>query len=204
MNLKDTLSAIKKTPRFIPSAFLLGLLYFFKNPFRLSKRYWIEKKASEVDVYGETPLATLEKIAARAHISPEDTFYDLGMGRGKGCFYMKALTGCKVVGIEVIPEFVKKAEQVKQILNLKEIWFSLKDLEAADLSRGSVFYLYGNFLSDALLLDLGKKLAALPKGTKVVSVSFPITDYASGYELTDHFVGTFPWGSTDIYLCKKT
>lgn len=204
MNVKDTVLASKRTPAFIPASLLLGLFYFFRNPFRLSKRYWIEKKASDVDVYGETPLATFEKIAARAHISPEDTFYDLGMGRGKGCFFMKAHTGCKVVGIEVIPAFVKTAERIKQFLNLKEIWFSLKDLEAADLSRGTVFYLYGNFLTDPQLFDLGKKLDALPKGVKVVSVSFPITDYAAGYELIDQFVGDFPWGSTDIYICKKT
>ncbi|MCB1113313.1 MAG: hypothetical protein KDK62_00975 [Chlamydiia bacterium] len=200
--LKDNFTIFKRYPGFTPQSFFLSLLYFFKNPFRVSKSFWVEKGADEVDVYGETPLVTLDKIAARAALSKEDTFFDLGMGRGKGALFIKHKVGCKVVGLEIIPNFVKKAERVKRFFGLKDIWFLLKDLTVADLSRGTVFYLYGNFLSDETLLELGKKLDELPKGTKVISVSFPISDYTHNFKVQESFEGEFPWGKTDIFISK--
>lgn len=201
--LKDSFTAFWRYPGFILQSLYLSALYFLKNPFRVSKHFWQEKGAEEVDVYGETPLFTLDKIRARAALSKEDTFFDLGMGRGRGCLFLKQIVGCKVVGLEIIPEFVKKADQVKNLFRLNDIWFSLKDLEAADLSRGTVFYIYGNFLSDETLKKIGEKLDALPKGVKVISVSFPMSDYTRKFELSDTFQGEFPWGTTDIYLSKN-
>src|SRR4051812_11578682 len=62
----------------------LKLLYFFHNPFSISKRFLQERGEKEVYAYGETPLTSWEIIARESGITAEDTVYELGSGRGRG------------------------------------------------------------------------------------------------------------------------
>lgn len=175
--------------------------YLCHSPFQISKKFCQKRKDTEIYVYGETPLTLIHEMIRQAEVSSRDTFIDLGAGRGRICFWVNGVIGCPVIGIEEIPEFVAIAKQIAQRQTGLE--FRCEEMTKSDLEEGSVFYLYGNFLSEAKLKKLAKKLDRLKKGTKVISISFPFNDYSKKYALSKSFQVRFPWGVTEAYLCLK-
>ena len=99
----------------------LLLTYLFDNPFKISKRFLTKKGEKDVYAYGETPLTTLDYIAKECRLSSKDVVFELGCGRGRTCFWLNQFIGCKVVGIEIIPEFVERAERITRKLNVKNV-----------------------------------------------------------------------------------
>lgn len=182
-------------PRFRRLDLKLLSKYLFKSPFTISKHYCQMKGSREIYVYGETPLTTLAGIFQRAGVSKADTVFDLGCGRARSCLWLNGVIGCKAVGIEIIPEFVEKAPK-----NISGLEFRCEDMATADFTGGTLFYLYGNFLSDETLFVVAKKLEKLPYGTKVISISFPMTDYSSAFTIIDTFEASFPWGRAEVYI----
>jgi len=171
--------------------------YLFKNPFRMSKHFLVKKGEEEVYAYGETPLTTLEMIAKECAITPDDTVFELGSGRGRNCFWLHHFIGCKVVGIEWVPSFVRHANSVQ-----KEISFRHEDMFESDLSGATVIYLYGTSLSDDKIKKLSQKLSSLPPGTRIITVSYPLSDYCpeGPFEVMRLFPAKFTWGKADVYL----
>lgn len=106
----------------------LLLKYLFKSPFAISKEFMVRKGEKDIYVYGETPLTTLDFIADQCDFSSADTVFELGSGRGRGCFWLNCFLNCKVVGIEYIPEFVQRAKKVKQRFDVKEVEFRQEDI----------------------------------------------------------------------------
>lgn len=190
---------------FLKADIALRLMYFFHNPFSISKRFLMNKGEENIYAYGETPLTTLEKIAREAGIESKDCVYELGAGRGKGCFWLNTIIGCSVVGIEYIPEFVERANRIKNRLRLSRIEFCLDDILKADLTGATVCYLYGTCLEDTAIKRLIRKFSMLPEGTKIITVSYPLSDYLdntdhSSFELVKHFTAPYTWGEADIYV----
>lgn len=179
--------------------------YLGKNPFKISKEFLTARGEKDIFAYGETPLSTMEKISKRAQITSKDTVYELGSGRGRTCFWLNSFLGCKVVGIEYIPEFVEKANAIVENLNLKGIEFKQEDMLEADLSEATVIYLYGTCLDEASIQKFVKKVEKLKSGTKIITVSYPLTDYASApfLEVMRAFPAQFTWGETDVYIHYK-
>src|SRR5438046_2879338 len=88
-NVKDFLSTVWSYYRNINFAKLdLSLLcsYFWKSPYSINRKLGLE-------LYGETPLATMEKIANVAHITAQDVVYELGCGRGRCAFWLSYFRG---------------------------------------------------------------------------------------------------------------
>lgn len=187
---------------FLKADLSLRLMYLFHNPYTISKRFLKNKGEKEIYAYGETPLSTMEKIAAEAHISSEDVVYELGCGRGRTCFWLNSFLKCRVVGVEYVPEFVERANKIKHKLGFNNIEFRLGDMVDANFEGASVIYLYGTCLEDELIRRLNKHFAALPAGTKIVSVSYPLNDFADKpfCEVMKRFKAKFGWGETDVYL----
>jgi len=160
--------------------------YFWKSPYRIAREYSGEP-------YGETPLTTMDTIAKEANISSADIVYELGCGRGRSCFWLAAFIGCRVVGIEYVPEFVAKAKKIKAplVMFLRENYFE------SDLEPATLIYLYGTLLSDADIRQACKKFRTLKKGTKIITISYPLSD---GFTLLKQFQVQFPWGKTTAYL----
>lgn len=183
----------------------LLLLYTANSPFTISKKFLLSKGEKEVYTYGETDLTTLEKIAKTCQLSSTDTVYELGSGRGRGCFWLKAFIGCKVVGIEFIPEFVENAKLVKERFHVENVDFRLENMMETDFSDATVIYLYGTCLDTASINQLVKKFSALPSGTKILTVSYPLTIYTSEpiFEVMRCFQIEFPWGTTDLFFQIK-
>lgn len=187
---------------FFKADFSLKLMYLFHNPFSISKRFLIAKGESDIYAYGETPLATLEKIAEECRIKKNDYVFELGCGRGRTCFWLNSFIGCKVIGIEMIPEFVERANLIRKKLKMDNVAFQCMDMCDADFQGATVCYLYGTCLDEATIHTLIQKFAKLPAGTKIITISYPLTDFTddNNFEVMKCFTSSFPWGDTEVYL----
>lgn len=186
--------------KFLKADISLRLMYLFHNPYKISKRFLMNKGAKDIYSYGETPVTSMDLIAKQCHITSKDTLYELGAGRGRNCFWLNTVLGCSVVGIEYIPEFVERADLIVKKLKMEHIKFVLADMLKADLSDATVIYLYGTCFDDSAIKKLAVKFAKLPKGTKIITVSYPLTDYAPSFELMKRFSVPYTWGHADVFL----
>ncbi len=186
--------------------FLL-LTYLFHNPFDISKRFLQKRGAKDVYAYGETPLTSMGIIAQECQISAKDTVYELGCGRGRACFCLNIHLGCRVVGIEYVPEFVERANAVKAKFGIedKDLQFRQEDFLTMDFTGATVIYLYGTCLDKVSIKKLIERFKTLPAGVKIITVSYPLTDYTLEpiFEVMKRFPVPYPWGTADVYLHIK-
>jgi len=209
VRLKSVLEYLKTVcsyytcPNFRKADLSLTAMYLFHSPFAISKRFLVRKEAEEVYCYGETPPSTLELIARECRITEKEHLFELGCGRGRGALWFHTVKKCRVTAIEQVPEFVERADRIVKRLGLKGIDFKNENFLESDLSEATAVYLYGTSLDEAAIEALVKKLEGLKAGSKVITVSYPLTDYSGAFELMKRFPARFPWGETDIYLQLK-
>jgi hypothetical protein len=177
--------------------------YVFESPYVISKSFLVKKGEENIYAYGETPLTTLDAIVRQCEITSKDVVYELGCGRGRCCFWLNCFLNCKVVGIEYIPLFIEKANRVKTAYQFDNIEFRLGDILEEDYSGATVLYLYGTCYDASFLKKLLKKLSSLPAGAKIITVSYPLSDYSADYEVMKRFPVKFTWGMGDVYLQIK-
>jgi len=170
----------------------LSRRYFWKNPYRVSRRFYESQGTEDPHQYGETPLATLAKIAKEANITSNDTLYDLGCGTGRTSLWFRLFTGCKVHGIEQNPTFIKNAPTLEGLTFLQE------DMLKADYSKATIIYLYGTCLTRNEIEQLEKRFQALPEGSRIITVSYPL----DGFPPIKEFTGRFPWGKATIFIAS--
>ncbi len=213
LNLKLTISSFLEQCRVIycyyhnakfrKADILLRSHYLLCNPYRVSRKFLQEQDKKEIYTYGETPLTSMEKIANNCGITQEDTVFEMGSGRGLACFWLSEYLGCQVVGIEFVPTFVKNANQVVERLHLQNVSFRCEDMITSDLSGATVVYLHATCLPEEDLILLKEKLAKLPPGTKIITVSYPLIEdlnQTSPFQLMHIFRAPFTWGITEVYL----
>jgi len=184
--------------RFAAQETLLFFSYFFISPYRIARR--LEGGYP----YGETPHKTLHTIINAAGITSQDVVYDLGCGRGRSCFWLAAVVGCKAVGIEYNPVFVKKAQSVLKLLPTAGLEFRLENMLEADLSGATVIYLYAISMLDSDIEKLAKKLQALPKKPLIITISFSLNEYVPAFRIIKRLQVTFPWGEASCYIQTVT
>lgn len=189
--------------KFAKADLALALTYLFDNPFKLSKRFLINKGEKEIYAYGETPLTTLDEIVKYCHIQSTDIVFELGCGRGLTCFWLSTILGCQVVGVDYLPEFMMRAQRIQRKLKINNLQFRLEDMTETNLQTATVIYLYGTCLDDATIQKMIQKFSTLPSGTKIITISYTLLDYCDSrapFELMKHFEAPFTWGKTDVYL----
>lgn len=175
--------------------------YIFKNPYTISKNYLKKHQEKKIHTYGETPLVTYEKIAQELDLQSTDTFLELGSGRGRGALFLHHFYHCNVIGIERIPQFVKLASHLTQKYHIEGVTFNCADMVHANLPPVTVVYLYGTCLEDRDIAFLIDRLKTLPKGTRIITISYPLTDYdEKTFQIKKSFTLSFPWGETEGYL----
>ncbi len=189
---------------FAKTDFSLLLLYLLQNPFKISKRFLMKKGESDIYAYGETPLTSIALIAKFANLKPSDRVFELGCGRGRSCFWLRMFIRCDVVGIEFVPEFVEKANQIKNYFSVDKLEFRLEDMLESNFEGATIFYLYGTCYEDEFIRKLVQKLKILPKGTKIITVSYALNDYSDKdlFEVTKKFPAEFTWGKANVY-CQE-
>lgn len=176
--------------------------YLFTNPFAISKAYLLSKGAEDPYLYGETPLTTLAKIVQECGINSTDSVYELGCGRARTCFWLANFVKCNVLGVEQIPTFIEKALEVKNRYDVQNVSFYLGSYYDVSFKEATAIYLYGTCLDDSAIQRLLKKLSKMAFGAKVITVSYPLTDYETNplFDLIHTFEASFPWGETTLYL----
>jgi SAM-dependent methyltransferase len=204
-NLVEIVKVISKYYRNLSFAkldFSLLMTYLFHNPFTISKRFLMHRGEQNVYAYGETPLTTLDSIVNTCRISDADTVFELGCGRGRTCFWLNCFIGCKVVGVEYIPDFVDRANRIKAQFHVDGVEFRNEDILDSDFSGATAFYIYGTCFEEDFIEKLIAKLSRLPAGTKIITVSYPLTHYTTKplFEVMKRFPAEFTWGSADVYL----
>lgn len=183
----------------------LLIKYFFNSPFAISKEFMIKHGEEEVYVYGETPLTTFDHIAKICEFSSKDIVFELGCGRGRTCFWLAYFLGCKVVGIDYIPEFIQKGTEVKKRFLLDHVEFRQQDILKEDYATATAIYLYGTCYERRFIEKLIRRFSKCSPGTKIITVSYSLNEYTDKplFEVVKKFSCTYTWGQADVYLQIK-
>ncbi len=154
--------------------------------------------------YGETTLITFDQMIQSVDLGPKDTFIELGAGRGICSIWLAFFYPCKVIAVEQIPHFVFIIKLLKKIFFLNNLEVLKQDFTKIDLSQASVIYLYGTCMKEEEILCLLKNLDSLNKGTKIITISFPLTEFVKNKFVIRKKISTsFAWGTTSAYIQEK-
>jgi hypothetical protein len=112
------------------------------------------QRSPEMVPYQPTPVRHILHLIAACELTEEAVFVDIGSGLGHVPLLVSMLTGVRSLGIEVQAAYIARARECAQSLRLRRIQFLPQDARDADLSSGTVFYLYspftGSILADVL------------------------------------------------------
>jgi protein-L-isoaspartate O-methyltransferase len=130
---------------------------------------------------------------------------ELGCGRGRTCFWLNQFIGCRVIGIEYVPTFIEKARHVQEKQGISGVTFRLEDLFHTDLQGATTVYLYASCFSPEEIDRLIEQFSRLPDGTKIITVSYALTDYqpSAPFQLIKQFPARFTWGTAVVFLQIK-
>ena len=100
--------------------------------------------------YQPTPARHIFHLITAAAITKTDTLIDLGAGLGHVPLLVSICTGATTVGIELDPAWIASAKNCAGNLSLSNVSFIAQDARVANLSSGTVFYLYTPFIGSTL------------------------------------------------------
>ena len=113
-------------------------------------------RRAEMVLYQPTPARHIFTLIDVTALTAADVLVDLGSGLGHVPLLAATLTSARSIGIELEASYVERARQCAQRLNLNRVTFIEQDARAADLSTGTVFYLYTPFTGSILSSVLGR------------------------------------------------
>jgi hypothetical protein len=108
---------------------------------------------AEMVAYQPTPARHIFDLIGRTALTERDFLIDLGSGLGHVTLMASICTSARCTGIELEPSYVTCARQSARLLNLN-VRFMQGDARAADLSDGTVFYLFTPFSGTILRVVL--------------------------------------------------
>lgn len=104
----------------------------------------------EMVFYQPTPARHILNLIEVSAISDVDVLVDLGAGLGQVPIFASMLAGCRGIGVELESAYIQSARECADRLALNRVAFVQQDAREADLSAGSVFYLYTPFTGTIL------------------------------------------------------
>jgi hypothetical protein len=128
----------------------------------------VESREPEAEMvwYQKTPGKVLFEVVNAIRVGENDVFYDLGSGLGQVPLLVHLLTGVVAKGVEFEPAYVRYSERCARELGLTKVSFLSEDVRHADLSDGTLFFLYTPFT--------GKMLETVLEKLREVSERHPI------------------------------
>jgi hypothetical protein len=105
---------------------------------------------AEMVSYQPTPARHIFDLIRRTALTERDVLIDLGSGLGHVPLLASICTEASSIGIELEAAYVNCARTSAQALNVKNVTFIEQDARLADLSAGTVFYLYTPFIGTIL------------------------------------------------------
>ena len=100
--------------------------------------------------YQPTPARHIFHLITATAVGEHDVLVDLGCGLGHVPLLASICTRASSIGIELDPAWVAIAKGCARSLNLRKVAFLAQDARDADLSAGTVFYLYTPFTGSTL------------------------------------------------------
>ncbi len=130
---------------------------------------------SSENYYSRTDKSTLTQLVSVLNLSQEDSFLDIGCGKGLVLYYFAKKTHCKLAGIEKFEPLVQLAKQNFRTLGLADriqvITIDAKDfLNYADYN---VFFMFNPFKQDVaqrVMECIVKSLSINPRKIRIISV----------------------------------
>lgn len=107
-------------------------------------------RTPEMVFYQPTPVRHILEMLRLCTLSAADVLIDLGSGLGHVPILASLLTGARCIGIEIEPAYVAAAQDCAHRLKLRRVAFEQQDALEADLSTGTVFFLYTPFTGSIL------------------------------------------------------
>ena len=126
-------------------------------------------------VWVPTPQAVVDRMLDMAKVTPKDFVMDLGSGDGRTVI-TAAKRGARALGIEYNPDMVALSKRNAEEAGVAErAKFEQADLFETDFSKASVITM---FLLPQINLQLRPKILELKPGTRVVSNTFTMGEWA--------------------------
>ena len=177
-------------------------IYFLCSPWAVSRRFLDVRGEVGAQGYGETPLVTLEAVAKRLQLTSDDAVLELGSGTGRNCVWLSEQYGCRTLGIEQVPLYVRFARKlVRKYLPKHQVSFICGDMFTLDMSRWRFVYVDCTAMSESCIRQVAMLCAGLPNGARLVTVNAPMTTLMpERFQLETAFPGLFLWGWSDIRI----
>mgnify|MGYP005840074957 FL=1 len=135
----------------------------------------MQSLGAEMVHFEQTPARLFLELIDRVPLGASDRFYDLGSGLGRIPILIHLLTGVEAVGIEIQSEYCAYARRCAVALGLDRVRFVNADVQSADLSRGTVFFMFTPFVG-AVLQRVLTRLRHLAMSTPITIGTYgPIT-----------------------------
>ena len=125
----------------------------------------------EMVFYQPTPARHIFAMLSLCGLDEGDVLADLGAGLGHVPLLAAICTPARAIGVELEPAYVACARHVASALNLTNATFAQGDVRDADLSAGTVFYLYTPF-KGTILRDVLERLGTEAKRRPIRVVTF--------------------------------
>lgn len=178
---------------------LLWRFYRFSPPHRLVEKQLPSHPHQGADlIYGEPFIFTLKKMFKRVNLKPEETLLDIGCGRGLGIFTAALFFQAQALGIEIIPDMVRRARIISRLMKIEDrAAFWPGDFLAGELPQADVIYLCGTTFSPETRKLLTEKLEILKPGTRLISLSYPLLSKKIKLKFSEKLF--FSWGKATVY-----
>jgi SAM-dependent methyltransferase len=128
-------------------------------------------------IWVPSPDDVVERMLVMAQTTPNDFVIDLGSGDGKIAIMAAKKFGARSLGIEYNPDMVKLSQKNAQAAGVNgKASFRQADIFATDFSQATIVTMY---LLPSLNLKLRPQILAMKPGTRIVSHSFSMDDWAA-------------------------
>lgn len=154
----------------------LAASYLFKLPclfIPLDRRRLPSEDLGTSLLFGDTPWDTAATLCRRVDLRDDDVLFDLGCGRGKLVFYARLAHGCRGVGIDLLPTYIRIAERVRRWLRLEGVTFREQDAREVDLSEATVVIMNGPAFAPEVRAAMVDRVTAMRPGGRMISVGHP-------------------------------
>ena len=130
----------------------------------------VDLTAEMVEFY-KTPARVVVELAEQVNWEPDDVFYDLGAGLGQVVILVNILTGVAARGVEIEPVYCEYAQDCASEMGLSRVEFVEADVRDADLSSGTVFFLFTPFKGE-MFLQVMERLRVLASTRRIRVIGY--------------------------------
>lgn len=189
--------------RFAKADRYLRMVYRHKGLGAIYRRYTKDHQENGVKVpYGETPLRTMRRMTRCMQITSEHTILDFGSGSGRLALWLSTQIGCRVIGVEQVPELVFEARAAAKLAGIREdeLTFYEGDFAKVALDNVDIIYFYGLGMADEIYERLILRLKHMQRPPWVITIGGPLSEYSHEFTTLQRLRVAFPWGWTEAYL----